>query len=72
MEAEGRNPGRSYFGDRLTYFGDRLKEALIYSSFPRRRESMFLKYLDSRLRGNDGKEINQSFLSLSPMAKGEL
>jgi flagellar protein FliO/FliZ len=37
------------------------KEPLIYSSCPRRRASIVLKYLDSRLRGHDGKYSNQSF-----------
>ena len=41
----------------------RLKEALIYSSFPRRRESRYFKNLDSRLRGNDKRDINQGFLT---------
>ena len=37
------------------------KKALIYSSFPRKRESMLLIPLDSRFRGNDDCGIIQSF-----------
>ena len=45
------------------------KEVLIHSSFPRRRESRYFKNMDSRLRGNDGKEINQSFLKAAPFKR---
>ncbi len=37
------------------------KEPLINSSFPRRRESICLIFMDPRLRGDDKNVINQRF-----------